>query len=55
MVTMRRRLGTSLYAGLFFTVLGLVAWATRQPFVFPSLGPSAFVLAFDWRSERERA
>ena len=52
---MRRRLGASLYAGLLFTVLGLVAWATGQPFVFPSLGPSAFVLAFDRRSERERA
>lgn len=52
---MRRRLGTSLYAGLVFTVLGLVAWATGRPFVFPSLGPSAFVLAFDRRSERERA
>ncbi|ELZ46609.1 hypothetical protein C463_04074 [Halorubrum californiense DSM 19288] len=52
---MRRRLGTSLYAGLLFAVLGLVAWATGQPFVFPSLGPSAFVLAFDRRSERERA
>ena len=48
---MRRRLGTSLYAGPLFTVLGLVAWATGQPFVFPSLGPSAF----DRRSERERA
>ncbi|GAA0530090.1 HPP family protein [Halorubrum ejinorense] len=52
---MRRRLGTSLYAGLLFTVLGTVAWATGRPFVFPSLGPSAFVLAFDRRSERERA
>jgi hypothetical protein len=52
---MRRRLGTSLYAGLLFAVLGAVAWATGQPFVFPSLGPSAFVLAFDRRSERERA
>lgn len=52
---MRRRLGASLYASLLFTVLGLVAWATGQPFVFPSLGPSAFVLAFDRRSERERA
>jgi hypothetical protein len=52
---MRRRLGTSLYAGLLFTVLGAIAWATGQPFVFPSLGPSAFLLAFDRRSERERA
>ncbi len=49
---MRRRVGTSLYAGLLFTVLGVIAWASGQPFVFPSLGPSAFVLAFDRRSER---
>ena len=48
----RPRLGTSLYAGLFFTVLGLVAWATGQPFVFPSLGPSAFILAFEQRGKR---
>jgi len=49
---MRRRVGTSLYAGLLFTVLGVVAWASGQPFIFPSLGPTAFVLAFDRRSER---
>ncbi|TKX75752.1 HPP family protein [Halorubrum sp. GN11_10-6_MGM] len=52
---MRRRLGTSLYAGLLFAVLGLVAWATGRPFVFPSLGPSAFVLAFDPPTDRDRA
>ncbi|MFC6906717.1 HPP family protein [Halalkalicoccus tibetensis] len=50
----RRRVGTSLYAGFLFTVLGLVAWASGQPFVFPSLGPSAFILAFDRRGERTR-
>ncbi|ADJ14661.1 HPP family protein [Halalkalicoccus jeotgali] len=50
----RRRVGTSLYAGVLFTVLGLVAWASGQPFVFPSLGPSAFILAFDRRGERTR-
>ncbi|MEA1932566.1 HPP family protein [Halohasta litorea] len=48
----RRRLGTSLYAGLLFTVLGLLAWATGQPFIFPSLGPSAFILAFERRGKR---
>lgn len=48
----RRRLGTSLYAGLLFTVLGLVAWSTGQPFIFPSLGPSAFILAFERRGKR---
>lgn len=52
---MRRRVGTSLYAGLLFTVLGVVAWASGQPFVFPSLGPSAYILAFDRRGERTRA
>jgi len=51
---MRRRVGTSLYAGLLFTVLGAVAWASGQPFVFPSLGPSAYILAFDRRGERTR-
>ncbi len=51
---MRRRVGTSLYAGLLFTVLGIIAWASGQPFIFPSLGPSAFLLAFDRYSDRER-
>ncbi|NHN46936.1 HPP family protein [Halostella sp. JP-L12] len=49
---MRRRVGTSLYAGLLFTVLGAIAWLTGQPFIFPSLGPSAFVLAFERRVKR---
>ena len=47
-----RRLGTSLHASVLFTVLGLVAWLTGQPFIFPSLGPTAFILAFDRRGER---
>lgn len=51
----RRRLGTSLYAGLLFTVLGMIAWGSGQPFIFPSLGPTAFVLAFDRRSKRTEA
>lgn len=50
----RERVGTSLYAGFLFTVLGSAAWASGQPFVFPSLGPSAFILAFDRRGERTR-
>lgn len=51
---MRRQLGASAYAGLLFTALGVVAWGTGQPFVFPSLGPSAFVLAFERGGERTR-
>jgi hypothetical protein len=35
-----------------FTVLGLIAWVSGQPFVFPSLGPSAFILAFERQGER---
>jgi hypothetical protein len=50
----RHRAVTSLYAGLLFTVLGVVAWVSGQPFVFPSLGPSAFILASDRRGERTR-
>jgi len=49
---MRRRLGTSLYAGGLFTILGVIAWASGQPFVFPSLGPTAFVLTFEHHSDR---
>lgn len=50
----RQRVGTSLYAGVLFTVLGVIAWVTGQPFIFPSLGPSAFILAFERRGERTR-
>ncbi|WP_411967005.1 HPP family protein [Haloferax sp. YSSS75] len=42
----RRGIETALSAGLLFAVLGLVAWVTGRAFVFPSLGPSAFALAF---------
>lgn len=48
----RQGIETGVVAGSLFAVLGLVAWATGQPFVFPSLGPSAFVLAFETRREK---
>lgn len=51
----RRRIGTSLYSGLLFTVLGAIAWVSGEPFIFPSLGPSAFILAFERRGNRTRA
>lgn len=53
-MSVRRQIGTGLYAGVLFAVLGLIAWASGQPFVFPSLGPTAFVLAFDRRVDRSR-
>ncbi|GCF13926.1 hypothetical protein Harman_18610 [Haloarcula mannanilytica] len=48
----RHRVGTSIYAGVLFVVLGVLAWASGQPFIFPSLGPSAFILAF--QRDRDR-
>ncbi len=52
---MRRRVGTGLYAGLLFTVFGIIAWGSGQPFIFPSLGPTAFVLAFDRQRDRTQS
>ncbi|WP_049898651.1 HPP family protein [Halococcus agarilyticus] len=39
------RIATSLHTGLLVAVVGGVAWVTGLPALFPSLGPSAFVLA----------
>lgn len=39
------RVGTSLHTGLLIAVIGIFAWTTGLPALFPSLGPSAFVLA----------
>lgn len=52
---MRERVVTGLYAGVLFVVLGCFAWATGRAFLFPSLGPSAFVLAFHTRETRAPA
>lgn len=41
----RRLVRASIHAGLLLVALAVVAWATGNPFVFPSLGPSAFLLA----------
>lgn len=49
---MERIASTSAYAGLLLGTLGLVAWTTGHPFVFPSLGPTAFVLALAYGTER---
>lgn len=39
------RLATSLHTGVLVAVVGTFAWVTGLPALFPSLGPSAFVLA----------
>ncbi|ODR79271.1 hypothetical protein BG842_07460 [Haladaptatus sp. W1] len=51
---MRQHVETGLYAGFLFAVLGFVAWMSGEPFIFPSLGPSAFVLAFERRRDRRQ-
>lgn len=44
-MTVQKVLRVSVEAGLLIGALGAVLWATGRPFVFPSLGPTAFLLA----------
>ena len=39
------KLSAGIYVAIHFFVLGAIAWATGRPFIFPSLGPSAYLLA----------
>ena len=39
------RLGTTLHTGLLLSTTAVLAWLSGFPMLFPSLGPSAFVLA----------
>jgi hypothetical protein len=43
--TIPERLWPPLAAGLLMLVVGAVAYATSQPFLYPSLGPTAFLQA----------
>lgn len=45
------RVGTTLHTGLLLSTTGLLAWLSGLPMLFPSLGPSAFVLALFQDSE----
>ncbi len=42
------------HVGLLVLVPGLAAWLLGQPLIFPSLGPSAFVLVLDENEDRVR-
>jgi hypothetical protein len=42
---MRDALAQTVTVGLHFIILGLLTWLTASPFLFPSLGPSAYLLA----------
>lgn len=50
----RDDISQTITVGIHFVVLGLLTWATAQPFLFPSLGPSAYLLAAG-EGESERA
>lgn len=41
----RRTILSTLYVGVLLTILGALAWITGRTLIFPSLGPSAFLLA----------
>ncbi|HET7325530.1 MAG TPA: HPP family protein [Halococcus sp.] len=41
----RQILFTSIYTGVLLLPLGIIAWLTGRPFLFPSIGPSAFLMA----------
>ena len=45
------RLGTTLHTGLLISTTALMAWLSGLPMLFPSLGPSAFVLALFQESD----
>ncbi|MEX0662860.1 MAG: HPP family protein [Balneolaceae bacterium] len=44
---MEKTLSTTLKAALFIFLMSFVAWITGNFFIFPSLGPTAYILAFD--------
>ncbi|WP_114579207.1 HPP family protein [Saliphagus sp. LR7] len=52
---MDKRTGTTLHTTILVTVAALAAWLSGLPALFPSLGPSAFVLAMFPRSEASNA
>jgi len=43
----KRAVHIGVTTGLLIALLGLIVWATGRPFIFPSLGPTAFALALN--------
>ncbi len=50
----RNRLLDVVHVGLLVLAPGVAAWLSGQPLIFPSLGPSAFVLVLDHREDCAR-
>ncbi|WP_255233332.1 hypothetical protein [Aliifodinibius salipaludis] len=44
-----KKIYIALRSGPFLTILAIIAWVVGEPFIFQSLGPTAYVMAF--RSE----
>lgn len=44
---MKRTIYVTSKSAFFILVLSLIAWTSGAPFIFPSLGPTAYLLAFD--------
>jgi len=50
----RNAVGAAVHAGALLALTGAVAWVTGTPFVFPSLGPTAYLLASQRTRDRGR-
>lgn len=46
-MTGKQKIAIVLLSGLYLLMAGVIAWLSGRPFIFPSLGPTAYVLAFD--------
>lgn len=51
----RDALRSTIFASVLFVGLGAAAWSTGRPFLFPSLGPTAYVYAVATREGRPSA
>lgn len=40
-----------LRATMLILPLGIIAWYSGNAFIFPSLGPTAYLMAVDWKSK----
>jgi CBS-domain-containing membrane protein len=50
----QRVVRVSIEAGAYIALLGLIAWGTGRPFIFPSLGPTAFALTLHPKTNSAR-
>jgi len=44
---MKHALRIAGFSALYLSIPGMIAWVTGSLFIFPSLGPTAYILAFD--------